>query len=97
MCKGKEEFLVSLLEDVENLSNRTSYGDFRKLEVDVRSYEAVGRLLNMKNSNDSYNYTRLPLHFKEMCDRIRGKDLGMLLVVDKLRLTRDIREIFGEG
>lgn len=86
-----------MLEDVENLTNRTSYGDFRKLEADVRRYETIGRLLNMKNSSDSYNYTRLPLHFKKMCDTIRDKDLGIPLIVDKLRLTRDIREIFEGG
>ncbi len=108
MCKGKKEFLISLedtinlfeewgvhlLEEVKNLSVNTSYDDFRKIEDEVNNYKAMGRLLSIKANNNSYNYTRIPLHFKEVCDKIYTKDLGVLIVADKLRLTDDIREIF---
>jgi len=88
-----DEWGVSLLEDIKELTNETSTEDYRNLEIGVNNYRNMGDVLNVKPSTKGSNFVQIASILRQKQDYLE-KDNSLVKLLSRFNIPGDKFKLF---
>jgi len=88
-----DEWGVSLLEDIKELTNETSTEDYRNLEIGVNNYRNMGDVLNVKPSTKGSNFVQIASILRQKQDYLE-KDNSLVKLLSRFNILGDKFKLF---